>query len=70
MIYADFDSLCAAIADIDVFDVESSDSLTLLEQLIRVYFDALHNPPEGIIGVGAITYAEQMLINFQLNDKD
>ena len=33
-----------------------------LAKLAKVYFNALHNPPEGIIGVGAITYAEQQML--------
>ena len=36
-----------------------------LAALLVVYFDAMHNPPDGVIGVGAITYAEQMLIAAQ-----
>ena len=45
----------------------SWDSLTKDEQdtladLVDVYFDAIHNPPEGVIGVGAITYAERQLV--------
>jgi len=35
-------------------------------KLIKVYFDALNNPPLGVIGVGAITYAEDALIAYQL----
>ena len=30
-------------------------------RLFIVYFDAQDNPPDGIIGVGAITYAEHKL---------
>jgi len=35
---------------------------TKLKDLINTYWDAYHNPPEGIIGVGKITYAEQQLV--------
>lgn len=38
-----------------------------LRKLVRTYSDALRNPPEGIIGVGAITYAEDMLVKAQLD---
>ena len=34
-------------------------------RLIKVYFDALENPPLGVIGVGAITYAENTLVAYQ-----
>lgn len=33
-----------------------------LKNLVKIYFDVLYNPPEGVIGVGAITYAEQQLL--------
>lgn len=33
--------------------------------MFHVYNTALNNPPEGIIGVGAITYAEKALAAFQ-----
>ena len=33
-----------------------------LADLVDVYFDAIHNPPEGVVGVGAITYAERQLM--------
>lgn len=36
-----------------------------LSWLVRSYHDALHNPPEGVIGVGAITYAEDVLVKLQ-----
>jgi hypothetical protein len=36
-----------------------------LSALARVYFNALHDPPDGVIGVGAITYAENKLVDFQ-----
>ena len=33
--------------------------------LLKVYYEAQENPPEGVIGVGAITYAEQKLVEAQ-----
>ena len=38
-----------------------------LVALSRIYYDALDNPPEGVIGVGAITYAQDMLVKSQLD---
>jgi hypothetical protein len=45
----------------------SWDTLTEAEQntltdLVDLYFERLHNPPVGVIGVGAITYAERQLM--------
>jgi hypothetical protein len=33
-----------------------------LKRCIGTYWDAFFNPPEGVIGVGKITYAEQRLM--------
>ena len=33
--------------------------------LLQIYNHAQDNPPEGVIGVGAITYAEQKLVEAQ-----
>ena len=57
--YKNFDELCAAVFELDTGDIEGG---VKMRRLFSVYFDAMDNPPEGIIGVGAITYAEQMLI--------
>lgn len=64
MIYCDLDSLALAAANTD-----QNDKLQLqaLGRLVAIYFDALHNPPDGVIGVGAISYAEAMLIDRQLD---
>lgn len=35
--------------------------LAHFRNLLQVYYKALSNPPEGIIGVGAITYAQYKL---------
>jgi len=43
----------------------NNDGVVRLSILARVYFKALHNPPDGVIGVGAITYAEKKLCDFQ-----
>lgn len=63
MLYTDLESLAIAASQLSLEDKES---LEALGKLVKVYFTALHNPPEGIIGVGAITYAEQCLIDSQL----
>jgi hypothetical protein len=34
-------------------------------QLMSIYFEAQLNAPEGVIGVGVITYAQQKLIEAQ-----
>jgi len=65
MIYTDMESLLKVAAQIAADDI---DSLYKLKDLIGVYFDALDNPPLGVIGVGAITYAEQALIDHQLDN--
>jgi len=63
MIYADRNALLSAAVQLSAEDTES---LRRLGKLFRVYYDALHNPPDGVIGVGAITYAEQKLIDHQM----
>ena len=65
MIYTDLDSLCDGFHKCSIDD---EDSLVVLRRLIGVYFDALHNPPQFVIGVGAISYAQEMLVNAQLDN--
>ena len=65
MIYTDMESLIKAASQTAVDNI---DSLNRLKNLIGVYFDALENPPLGVIGVGAVTYAEQALIDYQLDN--
>lgn len=62
MTYKNLNDLAAAAMDVDLKDTEQSQRIA---ELIRVYFDAEKNPPEGVIGVGAITYAEHQLIKAQ-----
>lgn len=64
MIYCDIDALVMAVTQTDLSDERQ---LKALGALARVYFDALNNPPDGVIGVGAISYAEAMLVDHQLN---
>lgn len=63
MIYTDMGSLVLAIWQTDADDVES---LKRFADIARAYYDAMHNAPDGIFGVGAIVYAEQAMINYQL----
>ena len=62
MAYKNLKELAAAAMDVDLKDVEKT---RYIGNLISVYFDAEKNPPEGVIGVGAITYAQQQLIKAQ-----
>jgi hypothetical protein len=66
MIYTDIEALAIAINQIDLSDDEQ---VNKLRRLVQTYWDAYHNPPEGIIGVGAITYAQDALIEAQLNQE-
>lgn len=61
--YTSLKGLTLAVMALSETDVEA---LKYLGVLVNVYFDALHNPPLGIIGVGAITYAESVLVAYQL----
>lgn len=67
MLYDSLDSLVQLLSQIDTTDTEQMDKLNAL---FKVYFDALHNPPLGVIGVGCITYAEDALIAYQLNKEE
>ena len=72
MIYRNFKELLNA--SLDVMDRHNCDDLAMfaerlsgdaeflhLKELLQVYNDAERNPPEGVIGVGAISYAEFVL---------
>jgi hypothetical protein len=63
MIYTDLDALCATLYQIDTTDADQIESFS---RLVRVYYDALQNPPYGVIGVGAITYAQAQLVAAQI----
>ena len=49
------------------FDMDLSDSKAKEEWyfLLKTYQNALSNPPLGVVGVGAITYAESKLVQAQ-----
>ena len=65
MFYMTFESLCIAASQTNLDD---TNSLKRLGELFKVYWDAKNNPPEYVVGVGAITYAESVLLSYQLND--
>ena len=65
MIYTDLEALCQALWEADKSD---PDGVKELVRLTKVYWQAFQNPPEGIIGVGAITYAQEALIAAQLEE--
>lgn len=74
MIYRTLDDLSVALHDAmrgmpeDASAGEwlaGNEDVVRLSVLARVYFNALHDPPDGVIGVGAITYAENKLVDFQ-----
>lgn len=46
-------------------DVNDESAKRQWRDLFHVYNTALNNPPAGVIGVGAITYAEQELAKYQ-----
>ena len=57
-----FSDLVELAASMDVNDEAAK---RRWRDLFYVYNTALNNPPEGVIGVGAITYAEQELAKYQ-----
>lgn len=67
--YRTFDDLCiAAVERLNQLphpitaEIAAADAdLQEIIRLVNIYCDAESNPPEGIIGVGCITYAQQML---------
>jgi hypothetical protein len=66
MIYNDLDSLCDGFL---LCSIEHEANLVVLRRLFRVYFDALENPPQFVIGVGVISYAQEMLVKAQLDNE-
>jgi hypothetical protein len=66
MIYTDMNALVDAMY---LCDIDDADSVAMFRRLIAVYFDALHNPPQFVIGVGAISYAQEMLVRAQLDNE-
>lgn len=67
MFYLTFESFCIAASQTSLGD---TNSLKRLGELFKVCWDAKNNPPEYVIGVGAITYAESVLLNYQLKEEE
>ena len=63
MIYTSLRSLAEAL---DTLDMTDAAQVETYRRLIKVYMTASHNPPDGVVGVGIITYAEQQLIAAQV----
>ena len=63
MIYTSLRELAEAL---DTLDMTDAAQVETYRRLIKVYMTASHNPPDGVIGVGIITYAEQQLIAAQV----
>ena len=63
--YKNLDDLAKAFQSVDLTNENSFYDVVQLNTLLSVYFDALYDPPEGVIGVGAITYAEYKLMEAQ-----
>lgn len=63
MLYTDMQSLVLAITQTDASDEQS---LKRFGAIAKAYWDAFHNPPDGTVGVGCVTHAEQSMIRFQL----
>lgn len=62
--YASLSELAQALDQIDMTD---TDQIERFRRLIRVYMTATENPPDGVIGVGIITYAEAALVSAQID---
>jgi hypothetical protein len=63
MIYTSLRSLAEAL---DTLDMTDAAQVETFRRLLNVYMTASHNPPDGVVGVGIITYAEQQLIAAQV----
>ena len=69
MTYSNLYEVCAALQDLPANE-EKGEKGKLIADLLKVYFNALHNPPFAVIGVGAITYAENALVAYQLRKEE
>jgi hypothetical protein len=65
MIYTDLDALSRAML---ACDKDDPIAMAEFKRLFYVYIDAVENPPQFVIGVGAISYAQEMLVNAQLDN--
>lgn len=67
MTYRNLYEVCAALSDLSIDEVKGPKG-DAIGKLLKVYFDAEQNPPFGVIGVGCITYAEDALIAYQIEN--
>lgn len=65
MICKNLDDLMDRVMEIDSL---SETERNYLRAMLNAYWSAYHNPPAGVVGVGAVSYAESALISFQLNE--
>ena len=65
MIYTSLNGLAQAFYQIDISDTAQIETF---RRLVAVYMNASNNPPDGVIGVGIITYAEDALISAQFDN--
>ena len=49
---------------LEALDINDAAAKNDWRDLFHVYNTALNNPPVGVIGVGAITYAESRIVGF------
>jgi len=61
-----WDDLARAAIDMDL---TNEDTKAKWRSLYKVYREALDAPPFGVIGVGAITYAESKLLEAQQDNQ-
>lgn len=57
--YKNLDDICEGVS---VWSLMNDEGHAKLKKCIKVYWDAYYDPPEGVVGVGRITYAEQQLV--------
>jgi hypothetical protein len=57
--YKNLDDICEGVS---VYHLLNDEGRAKLKKCIKVYWVAYYDPPEGVAGVGRITYAEQQLV--------
>lgn len=62
IIYRTLTELVHAWAELCDKGEQASPEGVRVADLVKTYFNAQNSPPEGVIGVGAITYAEDMIV--------
>ena len=69
MIYTTFKEVLDDVLEIKLPVGAADKKAKWLGELADVYLNAVNNPPSDVIGVGAITYAEQTLIAHQTREQ-